>query len=278
VLIFVFAGLEPDIRLQLPFLDRILDEHPEAELDFWNLAFQPEDNEYIRTLEGRRERFSVINSFYGERPFVRFNDVWRYYTDERYKDYLFTKLDQDVPFIESDRFGEFLAAVDANRDTVISAQVINNGACTKVEPKLWAEFRNRPPTNLLDVHRSDRFATMCHEFFFRHWPGLINQPVELIPTNDWLSINLIGYDWKMGVRIANLLETPSPKIIAGRRFPRRNSTMGDEGVVNVLPRSILKGFLACHLTFGPQEKRSPRMPLDAWRAKYGEIGEKYLTC
>lgn len=274
-ILFVFAGRRANMELQLPFIHRILSEHPETQCHLWNLTRTAEDNEYLRTLHLRhdQERLTVINDFHGVNPWERMGDVYRHYTEPQYEHSLFVKMDDDVVFIESGRFGDFVKSVDNNRNSVISAKVINNGACTLTEPGWYGQFE---PLNLplLDVHLSSEYAEMSHQYLFDHWTELVGQPIQTIPTSEWLSINLIGYDWAMGQRIAETIGKPSPRYIAGREF-RRIDRMGDEGVVNTLPRNIFQGFLASHLSFGPQ--KLPETKWDELRARYADIGNQYLA-
>ena len=122
---------------------------------------------------------------------------------------------------------------------------------------------------LLDVHKSAHWAEYCHRWFLRNHAALTNQPADLIPTGDWLSINCIGYTWDTGVQIAKLIGVRTPHTIAGRVFQPRGK-VGDEGAVNMLPRRINTGFTAAHLTFGPQ--RFDPDTLDELRAAYSELG------
>lgn len=271
---FTFAGRRPNMELQVPLMKRILQLNPDTEWHIWDLAKDPDDSAYLRTIRG--ERITVRTEFAGENPWERFDDVYRHYTDDQYRGHLFVKLDDDDVFLEAERFATFIAQVDAHRDVVCSAKVINNGACTRTEPALWDRYTKiRPRIRLLDVHRSLRYADVCHQYFFDQWADLLEQPLEVIPTEDWLSINAIGYDWAMGCKFAELLGTPSPRHIAGRTFNPYRHRLGDEGMVNTLPRVIVQGFTVCHLTFGPQN--IPDATQTDLRKRYAEIAEAYLA-
>lgn len=262
------------MELQLPFMRRILAEHPNVEYHVWNLARDHDDNLYLRTIAG--ERITVINEHYGVDPWKRFDAVYRHYTAEAYRDHLFVKIDDDVVFIETGRFGAFIETIEAHRDAVVTAKVVNNGACTASEAGLWQGF-SQLGVPLLDVHLSHRYALMSHHYFFDHWADMVGQPIDARPVTDWLSINMIGYDWPMARRFAELLGSPSPRRIAGRSFPRRNACLGDEGMVNTLPRVMAHGFTACHLSFGPQAKHLTVRQTSELYQRYAEISEKYLN-
>lgn len=274
---FCFGGRRPNLELQLPFIHRILEQHPDVEYHLWNLARTPSDYRWIRSLsEG--PRFRVHNVGHVPNPWQRFDEVYRHYADPQHAGCLFIKLDDDVVFLETAQFGDLIQVIERHRDAVISAQVINNGACTRTLNGLWTHFqRLRPRIPLLDVHQHPRYAALAHQYFLDNWGMLVDAPTGgLTPTRDWLSINLIGYDWKMAAKIAELLGTPSPPEIAGRRFGR-NSKLGDEGLVNTLPRIIFQGFIAAHLYFGPQLKAGKEPMFEQFRRQYAEVGEKYLA-
>lgn len=274
---FCFGGRRANMELQLPFIHRILDENPDVEYHLWNLARDRQDDRWLRSLPPR-DRLLMIHRFYGPRPWQRFDDIYRHYAGPEFEDTMFVKLDDDIVFLESARLSEFLTAVDEHRDAVVSAKVINNGACTKILPELWNWYLGRTDLQpLLDVHLHREFAEMCHEFFLEHWTELVDNPCASIPTSDWLSINLIGYDWAMANRIAGLLGKQSPHQIAGRVFGR-NARLGDEGLVNTLPRVIFNGLTACHLYFGPQLHRGGEHLFDSYRVRYAEVAGKYLAC
>lgn len=259
------------MELQLPFIRKILADNPHVDYHIWNLAREKSDYEWLKTIEG--ERITVTNNEYMKNPWTQFDQVYWHYAHPEYRDCRFIKIDDDVVFIESERFGVFERSIQPER--IVSAKTINNGACTVTEHGLWEQFKAlRQP--LLDVHSSKSYVDMSHNYFFEHWEEMVNQDVVRIPTEDWLSINLIGYDWEMARYIAQTIKTPSPPVIAGRSFGRA-ATLGDEGLVNMLPRTIIQGFTACHLYFGPQYKRMPASRFDLYRQRYAEIGAKYLA-
>jgi hypothetical protein len=105
---------------------------------------------------------------------------------------------------------------------------------------------------------------------------MLDQPPVLVPTDNWLSINMIGYGWDMGSALAAVMGSSAPARIAGRRFNPR-SRLGDEAAVNMLPRLICRGLVASHLTFGPQIVGLTDETLSRWREQYREIAILYLA-
>lgn len=273
---FCFGGRRANLELQLPFIYDLLEANPDLEYHLWNLARDPADDQYIQELweVNTQPRLKVINIHSGSpKPWEHFGDVYRTYTDKVFEGCNFVKLDDDVVFLETRQFPEFISSVIRNPDKIISAKVINNGACTLTEPELTQAWR-RMRFPLLDVHRKPEYAQMCHDWFFDNWHDVIDQPPAIIDTKDWLSINFIGYNWSMAKTIFDLLGTVPPRVIAGRRYSGRDR-VGDEGAVNMLPRAITNHFVAAHLYFGPQVAKMGEAAFDQFRAEYADIGAKY---
>ncbi|QFP97636.1 glycosyltransferase [Mycobacterium phage Huphlepuff] len=278
VVMFCFGGRRGNLELQVPFILDILKRHPSVEYHLWDLARDPADSEYMQSLADEHAdnpQFVVVRTYSGlKNPWHYFDKVYEHYAGEQYAGKLFVKLDDDVVFIETQRFGEFLATITENSDKIVSAKVVNNGACGERFPEIRA-FLRQARYSLLDVHKKPDYAKFCHELFLKNWSRFVGEQLNVIDTTDWLSINLIGYTYEMGCKLNDLIGTPSPRRIAGRFFPHPNSTVGDEGAANMLNRMILNGFTAVHLTFGPQEKRMLAKRWDELRERYAEVGAWY---
>lgn len=273
--LFCFAGREPNLAVALPFYRRILDENPDVELHLWDLCRTPEDSEYLKTISG--DRIQVRTDFAGTPGGGAWNAVWNHYARPEYSGTIFVKADDDVIFWETAGFAGFVQAALDNPDHVVSALTVNNGASTPHIPAIMEGFEelNFP---LLDVHLHANYAEMCHRWFINNWQTLIGQPAELIPSDDWLSINCLAITHNVLRRIVKLLGQPSPPVIAGRAFPRRNARgrmsghrIGDEGAANMLERLIYRGMAVAHWSFGPQE------PLPDLRPEYAAIAKEYLA-
>lgn len=272
VVMYCFAGRKENLLLQMPLYQRVLDEHPEVQIDIWKLTRLKRDAEFVERISGH-PRLRVRTDFQRVQPWwKRFDHVWRHYTHKQYRDTLFVKIDDDVVFWETDRFGDFLQAAREAPGTISSALTINNGASAPLIPGMqhWIDSMDLP---LLDVHLSGEWARAAHDHAIANWDELIGMPVVAKATEDWLSINMIAYDWETGCRVTKPLGEQPALHIAGRDFTL-GQTLGDEGSCNMQPRQIVQGFLAAHLTFGPQE-----LPADVWqeyRNQYAALGRAYL--
>lgn len=276
VILFVFAGRRANMELQLPLIKRILALHKNVEYHIWNLARRESDDAYLRTIRG--DRIVVRHELCDAAPHEKFGSVYGHYADPEYSDRLFVKIDDDVVFLQVDRFGKFLSLIEQHPDTVLSAHVINNGASAALDG-IWQQFvdwqiaRNDKSNDiqLPEVHTSNQFAVQSHQYAFDHFDDLLSEPVSVHQTTDWLSINLIGYSWPVAQLMIErgLNNAPIPTRQAGP-----DVLLGDEGVVNTVPRAIVKGFLAGHLSFGEQAVKAKQY--DEWRERYAELGRSYL--
>lgn len=277
-ILYAFWGRRENVELQLPYIRRILDENPDVEFHGWDLARDPADSKYLRSIRG--ERIIVQTAFYGPLPSRGQTKVWRHYAGPQYRGTHFVKIDDDVIFLDTNRFKTFLKHSKSNPGKVLSALTINHGASTPLIPELWEAYEtlNIP---LLDVHLSADYAELCHRWFHTNWQTLLNQPTKTVPSKTWVSINCIAYTYEMGHTIASLIGTRSPNMIADREFPRLNAhgrlsghRVGDEGAVNMQPVLIDTGMVAGHFTFGPQHF-TPDVEREL-RKLYADITTQYL--
>ncbi|QZT61258.1 hypothetical protein [Mycolicibacterium austroafricanum] len=285
VVIFAFWGRQENVELQLPFIQRILAENPDAEFHGWDLCRDRQDSRFLRTIKG--DRIQVKTQFYSNdgrasRGQVK---VWNHYTDPSYQNTVFVKLDDDDVFLETEGFRAFIEAAQNNPGHVISGLTVNNGASTRHIPDLWEGMQTLPspdeneaaqgkPMELLDAHLSVEFADMCHRWFHTNWETL-TQGEGTVPTEDWVSINAIAMSWPVLHCISSLIGRVPPTEIAGRFFTPRNR-IGDEGAANMLPRLICKDFVVGHLNFGPQLRQMDDAVLTELRKLYTDISSQYL--
>ena len=71
--------------------------------------------------------------------------AWYAERDE-YADTVFVKFDDDVVFIETDRFGDMLAAVEKHPNAVVSANVVGIRATVNRSPSVPATVNDTPST------------------------------------------------------------------------------------------------------------------------------------
>lgn len=288
IALVVFAGRKENLELQRPYVDRILEDYPNAEYHLWNLTRNPEDDAYVRSLEGGRVK--VFNQLHTGFP-IRCNRTdpnsrrrcecivhkppyerpYDFYADSpAYKDTVFVKLDDDVVFFEADRFEYLLTALAARPNAVISANVVNNVVCTKHDTPLRQlaakEFSPEDDREWWWLHTEPQFARLSHEWFLDNWRPLTKPdrqvPLDRARPGELVSINMIAFTHPTMKRISDMIG--------------REGRLGDEGAVDRLLPRIATGFRAAHLTFGPQDKGMSLKELADLRSRYAAVAKEYL--
>lgn len=274
IVLFMFAGRRGNLEINLPMIRRILDENPRVTFHLWNLARERDDDLYIRALPVKGDdRIQVFHDFAKPRPLRYLSKVWDYYCRADYADTLFVKIDDDCVFIETEKFAEFVDHVEASPEHILTAEVVNNGACTVFMPDLWQQFLGLD-IPLLDVHTSNEYARQAHAYMLANWRDLVARPTGLVEIETWLSINFVGMTWDMLRYVSGRIGRQSPPTIADREW-RPGNRIGDEGAVNLFPRLCMTGFTVGHLGFGPQDLTAAQE--DLWRIGYAEVAQQYLA-
>ena len=175
-----FAGRKQYMEIQLHYMIKILNKYEfVSHYDIWNFAWTPEDRAWIRTLDTLHPKIRVRNApDFGDAK--RANNVaskqfayffTKAYPVGQYYDYLFVKIDDDVVYIDVEKFDEFIdIRIDNPHAFLISADVINNNLSIKNPTNLHMEFIS----NIKDITLKD---------------------LEVIkhPTENRLSINFVSW-------------------------------------------------------------------------------------
>lgn len=291
IIFFVFAGRRANLEIQRPYLDRLLDQHADAELHLWDLTRTPEDGEYVRAQSSTRVR--VLTHLHPGHPIAcrasagsrrgctclihrpPYEQPYAWYAErDEYADAVFVKLDDDVLFIETERFGDLLDAVAENPRAVVSANVINNVVCAKHDPLMRVLVEERlNPGNPHDpandrawwyLHTDPDFARLSHAWFLDNREALTAGGPNLTRSRpgEKISINTIALTHATLKRLVGMIE--------------REPKLGDEGAVDRMLPHIAQGFRVAHLTFGPQDKAMTLAELDELRARYALLAKEYL--
>lgn len=286
IVLFVFAGRKANLEIQRPYIDRILDEYPQAEYHLWDLTRTPEDGEYVRSLDGQHEgRVRVLTQLHDGHPIQcrntrrcrcivhrpPYEKPFEYYANDRsYRDAMFVKLDDDVLFLETKRFGDLLVYLDFHPNAVFSANVVNNVVCAKhdkeLREKLEHSYAVESDKEWWLLHTDADFARACHSWFLDNWRRLTKANRKVAPSRalpgEFVSINCIAFTHPTMKRISSAIG--------------REGRLGDEGAVDRLLPRIATGFRVAHLTFGPQDKAMSPAELDDLRSQYAALSKEYL--
>nr|WP_249207287.1 hypothetical protein [Gluconobacter cerinus] len=189
---------------------------------------------------------------------------------EQYRDYVFMKCDDDIVYIDSTHFLDYVNAIEHNNQYfLISANVVNNGICAYLQqqgghlPESLGHFES--PTNGMygSLWESGYRANKLHEFYIEQGAPIWPLTEEIVPWKTRIFINFIG--WR------------------GENLRYMNIPQGDdEGMVSVLIPSYLKKdiavfskFMVSHLSFFPQEYQEFPEKHDPGKIDYKRIIDLY---
>jgi len=314
IIIVCFAGREKYLEIQKEYIFKILDTYQNSEYHLWNFCRNAEDNEYVKRLAKQHSHIKVFNQYYeGDNANTvckksvgvlcncqkcrvgKWTEPYKAYAQmEEYKDAFFVKLDDDVVFVDCERFGDFVHTASLNRGKVISAFVINNGLCACFQE----EYKNVVMQNNLAVYgvgkkhgvlnsivrkiglilqlpatpedwwylcTSVDFFRLSHKLFLsdvdsitRHvWDGLIPLP------SSRFSINTICFDWNTMRKIAASLGS--------------HASMNDEAVISKEFTIYMdRNFTTSHFHFSDQRSRISDDEESDWLQKYARLAKEFV--
>lgn len=298
ITIFVFAGREENMRIQMPYLHDILARYTDAEVHLWDLTRKASDAAYIRSVT--TDRIKVMDILHPGHP-IRcdypgyprrprgwrpceclihkppYEQPYRYYAEHGEPGDIYVKIDDDVLFLETNEFWQLIDPLRQHPERVVSAAVVNNAVCAKYLPNAMAvanHFVTGSPEfpgndqRWWALHMSGAFAQYMHDWFLDEWTTQMG-PLRVVPSyvrtrpGEAVSINCIAFTQDTMVRLVPMMTGEGARL-------------GDEGAVDRLLPWIAQGFHAAHLTFGPQEIDMTPAAIDKIRRRYDDLRRVYL--
>ena len=191
--------------------------------------------------------------------YTGFREAYLAYSDQRFSDCHFLKLDDDIVFIDLDRLDDMLifSSEKAPHD-IVSANVINNGVCAYFQagkgyfPALPVTFEY-PPNGLCGtLWESAVKCASIHRYFGRHYPAIRHRAssdeiATLLPDPDRFSINFISFGHSLFLRLA-LAYISDPALVDDEAIITQSlpSLFG-------LRKYVYNALLVAHLSFYSQE-------------------------
>lgn len=136
VILWCFAGRKLYMEIQLKYVTRLLEKYDFIErYDIWDMCRTPEDREYLKTLDDLHEKIRICHTPIKE--YASWDDdichnhfAYLYknaYPTEKYYDYIFVKLDDDITYLDVDNFDKFIEIRSKDESSfLVSANVVNN--------------------------------------------------------------------------------------------------------------------------------------------------------
>lgn len=129
-----FAGRHRCLQVQLRYVMYLMERGLVSECHLWNYTRAPEDEAWLKTLYDAKRRAPRR-----ARPNIQLMEVrnkasWReyyqHYTTERYPNHIIIKCDDDIVYMDVDRFAAFIEHRRAlPNHLLLFPSIVNNGVC-----------------------------------------------------------------------------------------------------------------------------------------------------
>jgi hypothetical protein len=304
--IFIFAGREKYMSIQMPYFHRILDKNPNYELHLWNFSRNSNDHQYLQGLPLAADQIKLFNDYYEgdnqvkdciKSPSVlcgcvrcrpgKWTEPYKFYANS--SDYdestVFLKLDDDIIFIDENGLNNFIASARGDRSHVYSANVINNGVCSFYDKSIRKIIDDRGLGKALNLNKS---MGMIKRIFFRkkrlqNWWLLCTSKAYFNLSHDYFIDNIkkiisqrefsVSRTFKSRFSI-NALAISKENIIKISKMLSNEVSLNDEQIISHgFNIKIFHGFICSHLHFADQRAAISDSEEDYYLSKYNNISK-----
>lgn len=189
-----------------------------------------------------------------------FRAAYNYYSDQRFANTHFVKMDDDIVFFDVNCLDGMLAYSTSRLlgNCILSANVINNGVCAYLQgrkgylPDFKADLEYPKHGICGSLWESGEKCTLLHEYFVENYGDIrrrasLDEPVTQLPYYDRFSINFVTFG-SLVMRSMSAAYLAYPKIrddeeLMTRALPKLFG----------IPKYIYNHFLVSHLSFFKQE-------------------------
>jgi len=202
-----FAGRHRCLQVLLRYVTHLMERGLVAECHLWNYTRAPEDETWLKSLYNTKSRGVQRRP----RPNIQLMEVhnknsWReyyqHYTKERYPNHIIIKCDDDIVYLDVERFEAFLEHRRAlPNHLLLFPSIVNNGVCA-----FYQQLSGLLPTDQIGVlpfettygrlWSDGALAQQVHEYFIGHeaeWRAKTAAlTVREVPFANRISINFFA--------------------------------------------------------------------------------------
>ena len=230
VILFCPAGREEVLAIQLRYIKSILDLEIVNEYHIWDFSWTENDSNYISKLACVHPKIKIKRSPYNNA--CRSGDVASkqfsyflstYYNYLAFKDFVFVKLDDDIVFIDTRNFENFIQGRMRSNSFLYSANVINN--------------KHTEISNFDNIHTN----------FIQHYQ-------QILETNRQKETKLFSKDLRLSINFVSFLGKDLQYI--NKEFSNGIGSNDEWRLCNVIPTALLLDNEICsfmtvvHYAFG----------------------------
>jgi hypothetical protein len=244
IILTCFAGRKFNLEILLKYVDKLIKSGEVSEFHIWNFTRKNDDEIYVKSLKNKYKVITPVNK-------DKWNEYYDYYRSYGDNDVII-KMDDDILFIDTVMFKDFIEIVKTDNSLAVFPSIINNGVCAYYQqkydilPKSLHEFKYE--TYYGEVVNGGALGTKIHEYFIKNKENIISKSRSIKPNiikhniGDRISINFFG--------------------ITGKNFKKLKFTdkCDDEHELSVentkrlnMHLTIFMNFIVCHGSFGPQK-------------------------
>lgn len=247
VIYTIFAGRDFNLDILTKYLDKLIDSGKIQEVHLWDFTRKDSDSVYIRNLENTKEKYKVMH--------VENKGAWaeyyNHYKDPKYSDNIIIKSDDDIMFIDIDKFDDFIEARKKSDCWLMFPSIVNNGVTSfhQQQDGLIPEsvYKLEYETFWGTVVTNGDVGKKLHEYFVNNKDEFLqkaraNDKIIDIPIGDRTSINffaMFGKDFQSLGQIdddEHEITVEYPKVVQKRN-------------------TIYSSFVVAHGSFGSQKEK-----------------------
>lgn len=315
IVIFCFAGRRKYLEIQKQYIFEILNRYSNVEYHLWNFCRNSDDDKYVRALAEQHSQIKIFNQFYeGDNKNTKcikavgiictctkcrvgkWTEPYKEYSkSDEYRSATFVKVDDDVLFIDTKRFGKLVNAIRTSPHLITSAFVINNGLCAQSNEQYrklviesgslkygmskprggrlrylitsFQRFLGYTPTNKDWWYLCTKvdFFNLSHEYFLDRSNEILSQDSKLLPLpQSRFSINAIGFNWDVVSKISGM-------------FGELESMNDEELISNNFKIQVENSVVCSHFHFADQRAQITDADEDLLLERYMEFSKSYLA-
>ena len=202
IIITCFAGRKYNLDILLKYIDKLVELNKVDEVHLWNYTKNDEDNDYVNNLKDK-----YIIKHPKDKNNRGWDDYYDYYKKSLKDNDIIIKVDDDILFIDINKFDSFINERKQNDCFMLFPSIINNGVCAyyQQENNLISEdvHKFKYDTYMGDLVSNGSIANKLHKFFIIDIDEFLNKSKNInminIKIGDRTSINffaMLGKDFK----------------------------------------------------------------------------------
>jgi hypothetical protein len=198
-------------------------------------------------------------------------NFYNYYNDEKFKDDVIMKCDDDIMFIDLYKLPKFIQFIRNNDYDLVFANTINNGVSAYYQQN---KYNLIPPEMMMleypnggcggSLWENGRKAEALHNYFIDNYTKFLDYDYkeDIIPINSRYSINFFGYKGSKWHKIINAFTDNNDEYFLTVHYVNNNN----------FKNIYYSDFYVSHLSFGKQIHSG--IDLNNVRKKYYHLIEK----